>query len=66
MVAFVQHEAVKALTRDFPRIGNLLWRDTLIDAAIFREWMVGMGRRDAPAGIAHLFCELLGDCGPSA
>jgi CRP-like cAMP-binding protein len=58
MVAFVQHEAVKALTRDFPRIGNLLWRDTLIDAAIFREWMVGMGRRDAPAGIAHLFCEL--------
>jgi CRP-like cAMP-binding protein len=57
-VGFLQHEAVRALTKDFPRIGDLLWRDTLIDAAIFREWMVGMGRRDAPARLAHLFCEL--------
>ena len=36
----------------------VLWRDTLIDAATFREWMTGMGRRDAYERIAHLFCEL--------
>ncbi|MBX9933931.1 MAG: helix-turn-helix domain-containing protein, partial [Methylobacterium sp.] len=34
------------------------WRDTLVDAAVFREWMVGMGRRSAFEQIAHLFCEL--------
>jgi CRP-like cAMP-binding protein len=57
-VAFIQHESVKNLARDFPNICKILWRDTLIDAAIFREWMVGMGRRDAPSRIAHVFCEL--------
>lgn len=28
------------------------------DAAIFREWMVGLGRRSAYARIAHLLCEM--------
>jgi CRP-like cAMP-binding protein len=31
----------------------------LIDAAVFRQWMVGLGRRDAYSRIAHLLCELL-------
>jgi CRP-like cAMP-binding protein len=56
-VALIQHESVRNLSRNFPHIGSILWRDTLIDAAIFREWMVGMGRRDAPSRIAHLSCE---------
>jgi CRP-like cAMP-binding protein len=33
------------------------WRDTLIDAAVFREWMVGIGRRTAYQRIAHLLVE---------
>jgi CRP-like cAMP-binding protein len=37
----------------------MCWRDTLVDAAIFREWMVGLGRREALPRIAHLLCELL-------
>jgi len=41
------------------RIASALWRETLIDAAIFREWMLSIGRRDAYARIAHLLCELL-------
>ena len=45
--------------RSHPRLSDLLWRDTLIDAAIFRQWMVGLGRRDAYGRIAHLLCELL-------
>jgi CRP-like cAMP-binding protein len=36
-----------------------LWRDTLIDAAIFREWMINIGRREAFARTCHLLCELL-------
>src|ERR1700710_894628 len=50
--------ACAKLTTRFPGLGATLWRDTLIDAAIFREWMTGIGRRTAFGRIAHLFCEL--------
>ncbi|WP_244472891.1 Crp/Fnr family transcriptional regulator, partial [Methylobacterium sp. Leaf100] len=46
-VAFIPHDSVRDLTLRFPRLGAVLWRDTLIDAAIFREWMTGMGRKSA-------------------
>jgi CRP-like cAMP-binding protein len=58
-VGFVSHQSMRRLIQDHPRIGDALWRDTLIDAAVFREWLVGMGRRDAHARIAHLFCEII-------
>jgi CRP-like cAMP-binding protein len=58
-LAFIQHEDLRRLMRSHPRLGDLLWRDTLIDAAVFRQWMVGLGRRDAHGRIAHLLCELL-------
>src|SRR3954464_14901151 len=57
-VAFIPHKSMQDLTARFPNIAAVLWRDTLIDAAIFREWMVGMGRRSAYERIAHIFCEL--------
>ncbi|WP_366849543.1 Crp/Fnr family transcriptional regulator [Methylobacterium sp.] len=57
-VAFISHESLRDLTARFPGIAAILWRDTLVDAAVFREWMVGMGRRSAFERIAHLFCEL--------
>jgi CRP-like cAMP-binding protein len=41
-----------------PRLADALWRDTLVDAAIFREWIVNVGAREAYARIAHLFCEI--------
>ena len=57
-VAFIPHHDVKVLTETQPRVLAAFWRDGLIDAAIFREWMVGMGRRSALTRIAHLICEL--------
>jgi CRP-like cAMP-binding protein len=57
-VAFITHEDLRRLIGQHPRIGDALWRDTLIDAAVFREWMVGIGRRDAHGRIAHMLCEL--------
>lgn len=57
-VAFIPHEAVLDITRRFPGITGALWRDTLVDASIFREWMTGLGRRSASGRIAHLFCEM--------
>ncbi|HEX2510702.1 MAG TPA: Crp/Fnr family transcriptional regulator [Microvirga sp.] len=58
-LAFIQHEDLRALLRSHPRLGDLFWRETLIDAAIFRQWMVGLGRRSAHSQMAHLLCELL-------
>jgi CRP-like cAMP-binding protein len=57
-VAFVPHESLRDLTALFPGLAAILWRETLIDAAIFREWMTGIGRRSAFERIAHLFCEM--------
>jgi CRP-like cAMP-binding protein len=58
-LAFISHDDLRSLMRSHPRLGELLWRDTLIDAAIFRQWMVGLGRREAYGRIAHVLCELL-------
>jgi CRP-like cAMP-binding protein len=57
-VALVPHDAIRKLTREQPRLADALWRDTLVDAAIFREWIVNVGAREAYARIAHLFCEI--------
>jgi CRP-like cAMP-binding protein len=58
-LAFIQHDDLRTFLHSYPRLGDLFWRDTLIDAAVFRQWLVGMGRRSAHGRIAHLLCELL-------
>jgi len=58
-VAFIPHQSLRDLTARYPRLATAFWRDTLIDAAVFCEWMVGLGRRSAYVRIAHLLCELL-------
>jgi CRP-like cAMP-binding protein len=40
-----------------PRLARAFWRMALVEAAIQREWMIGMGRRSAHARVAHLLCE---------
>jgi CRP-like cAMP-binding protein len=57
-LAFLPHDTVRDLIRRCPRIGDAFWRETLIDAAVFREWMLGLGRREAYGRMAHLLCEL--------
>ena len=58
-LAFIPHDSLTRVMHRCPRVADLLWRDTLIDAAVFREWMMGMGRRLAPARVAHVLCEVL-------
>jgi CRP-like cAMP-binding protein len=57
-VAFIPHGALGRLIDQNPRIGHAFWRDTLIDAALFREWIVNLGSRDAYSRIGHLICEV--------
>jgi CRP-like cAMP-binding protein len=56
-VAAISHHDLEQITRMFPKITRALWRESLIDAAIAREWLTGLGRRDAYARVAHLICE---------
>jgi CRP-like cAMP-binding protein len=42
-----------------PAIATAFWRDTLVDASIFREWVLNVGRRDAKTRIAHMLCEFI-------
>lgn len=46
-----------ALIDSNPQIGRTLWIDTLIDASIYREWLMNVGQRPAKQRIAHLLCE---------
>lgn len=58
-LGFVQHDAVRALFREHPRLGAAFWRISLIDAALVREWLLNTGRREAYPRMAHLICELV-------
>ena len=52
----IPHERMCGIIDEYPRIGHVLWRESLIDAAVFRQWIVV---RDRPAymRVAHLLCE---------
>jgi CRP-like cAMP-binding protein len=56
-IALIPREAVIQLTLDRPKVGHAMWIDTLVDASIFREWIMNVGRRDARTRLAHLLCE---------
>jgi CRP-like cAMP-binding protein len=57
-VAQVPHDRLRRITDEEPHLTRLLWISTLIDAAIYREWIISLGRRSAFSRLAHLFCEL--------
>lgn len=57
-IAHLPHSAIRQLIDTHPRLGELLWRETMLDSAILREWVVNLGVRDAYARTAHLVCEI--------
>jgi CRP-like cAMP-binding protein len=57
-LVFIRHEVLQQLHRRRPQVAEIFWRDTLIDAAMFREWIVNVGQRPAPARLAHVMVEL--------
>jgi len=56
-IAVIPREAIIELTLERPKISHAMWIDTLVDASIFREWIMNVGRRDARTRLAHLLCE---------
>jgi CRP-like cAMP-binding protein len=58
-VAFVQHEPLRDICARYPNVASAFWRMTLIDAAIFREWVANVGGRQAHGRVSHLLCEMV-------
>lgn len=58
LVALIPHDKLAMILKNHPRLTKLLMWDMALDAAISREWMAIMGKREAYRQIAHLFCEL--------
>ncbi|GAA0296768.1 Crp/Fnr family transcriptional regulator [Sphingomonas oligophenolica] len=56
-VAEIDRDALHELVLQRPAVGRAMWTDALVDASIFREWVLNIGRRDARARVAHLLCE---------
>lgn len=57
-VALIPVENMREIAFRRPHVGLAMWYETLVEASIFREWMVNIGRRDARTRIAHLLCEI--------
>ncbi len=57
-LGFISHDSLRKLHRRSIDVAEMFWRDTLIDAAMFREWIVNVGQRPAPSRLAHVMMEL--------
>lgn len=57
-IAKLSHERLRWITQEYPHLTRLLWLNTLVDAGIHRNWIVGMGRLPAASHMAQLICEL--------
>lgn len=53
----VPSEDFKSVAKARPNVAEALWRDTCIDASVFREWVLNVGRRDPRSRVAHMLCE---------
>ena len=60
-VAIVPHSQLDKIFRESYHIARLCWASTLIDASVFRQWIVSIGRRSVTARLAHLFCSFIFD-----
>lgn len=57
-LGFIPHSALRDVCVARPNLAAALWRETLVDSAIFREWIVNVGRRSAMERLSHLVVEL--------
>ncbi len=57
-VAAIPHSEVERAFEQRPSVGFAIWRETLIDAAIFREAITNNSARSITVRMAHFFCEI--------
>lgn len=57
-IKMVPIEELVTIATTHPTIAKALWRETLIEASMMREWVANIGRRNARARTAHMLCEV--------
>jgi CRP-like cAMP-binding protein len=57
-VAVVPRAALRDLANSIPSIATAIATQLSIDASIYCEWMLNVGRRNAQTRVGHLLCEL--------
>lgn len=57
-IVLILHRELLAAFERQPSLAFAIWRETLIDAAIFREAITNNSARSTKSRTAHLFCEL--------
>jgi CRP-like cAMP-binding protein len=57
-VAEMSPAAMARIAQELPRTAEALTLQSLVSAAIQREWTVNIGQRSATERLAHLFCEI--------
>jgi CRP-like cAMP-binding protein len=55
---FIPHGALYEVIDRFEGARKLLWRQTLVQGAVFREWLVRNSNFPAHASLAHFLCEM--------
>jgi CRP-like cAMP-binding protein len=57
-LATMPHTALMQITETQPHLTRALWKLSLLDSALHREWIVAMGAMPSRSHLAHLFCEM--------
>ncbi len=57
-LAIIPRADIQQVALSSPTIGHAILISTLVEASIFREWILNVGRRDAKSRLAHMLCEL--------
>jgi CRP-like cAMP-binding protein len=58
-VGIVPHSELHRVMEERPNLRALIWRETLVQASMFRLWLMRNSQMLAHAQVAHLFCELM-------
>jgi len=57
-IADLSRDFFDEMSADHPRIITAFWWESLVNAAVQREWTMNLGQRTALERMAHLFCEI--------
>lgn len=57
-LAVIPRADIQKIVRSSAAIGHAILLTILVEASIFREWILNVGRRDAKSRLAHILCEL--------
>ena len=57
-IGAIKHTELQRVLTERPNVLSVVWRETLVQASITREWLVRNSTLPAHASMAHLFCEI--------